>query len=216
MTPDELLAMLEARELNLKRRFEQIIAEMSDTRDSLLRLQADQPPGAEAAADEPGEEPANAIKRQWSLRLLRVQRARQQGEKSQQEVTGVAASFQDIRSELTNNRVDTQERKIRLQNQIIQPLRQMAAQRFPGWQQTLDRLEEQTEQQQASVPLSRQAVREADEILLEMQRILEKMIELESYNELVDLVRSVLQEQDDLLEKTRQQRKEQTRLLLED
>ena len=145
-----------------------------------------------------------------------MQRSQQQGEKSAQEVTGVAASFGDIREELTNNRVDTQERKIRLQDQIIQPLQQIASQRFPRWQETLQSLEDETEKQQVSLPLARQAVREAEEILLEMQQVLEKMIELESYNELVDLVRSVLQEQDELLEKTRQQRKEQTRSLLED
>ena len=48
VTPDELLAILEARELNLKRRFEQIMTEMADTRDSLLRLQADLQPGVQA------------------------------------------------------------------------------------------------------------------------------------------------------------------------
>ncbi len=217
VTSDELLAMLEARELNLKRRFEQIIAEMTDTRDSLLRLQADFQSTEPATDVEPGEEPNDRPERPWSLRLLRVQRARQQGEKSQQEIAGVAASFRDIREELENNRVDTEERKIRLQNQIVQPLEQIASGQFPDWQQTLQELENRMEAEQESLPLARQTVRQTDEILLEMQRILEKMIELESYNELVDLVRTVLQEQEELLERTRQERIEQTRsLLLED
>ncbi len=216
VTADELLAMLEARELNLKRRFEQTIAEMLETRDSLLRIQADFEPQPEPSPQEPGEEPEASAERQWSVRLLRVQRARQQGEKSQQEVVGVAASFSDIREELINNRVDTEERKIRLQDQIVEPLERIAADQFPSWQATLQQLENQMEKQQGDLELSRQAVRQTDEILLEMQRVLEKMIELESYNELVDLVRSVLQEQEELLEKTRQERAEQTRSLLED
>ncbi len=216
VAPDELLAILEARELNLKRRFEQIIGEMTETRESLLRLQAEYQPGAEAPTREPGEESAGPAERQWSLRTLRIQRARQQGEKSQQEVAGVAASFADIREELINNRIDTEERKIRLQNQIVEPLQQIADQRFPGWQATLQQLEAQTEKQEVSLPLTVQAVREAEEILLDMQRVLEKMIELESYNELVDLMRSVLQEQSELLERTRQQRKDETKSLLED
>lgn len=214
--PDELLAILEARELNLKRRFEQIIGEMTETRDSLLRLQAEYQPGAEAPAREPGEDPAEPAERQWSLRTLRIQRARQQGEKSQQEVAGVAASFADIREELVNNRIDTEQRKIRLQNQIVEPLQQIADQRFPGWQSTLQQLESQTEKQEVSLALASQAIRQAEEILLDMQRVLEKMIELESYNELVDLMRSVLKEQDELLERTKEQRKEETRSLLED
>jgi hypothetical protein len=145
-----------------------------------------------------------------------VQRARQQGEKSEQEVVGVAASFSDIREELINNRVDTEERKIRLQSQIVEPLERIASDQFPSWQATLQQLENQMEKQQQDLELSRRAIRQTDEILLEMQRVLEKMIELESYNELVDLVRSVLQEQEELLEKTRRERAEQTRSLLED
>ena len=217
VTPDELLAILEARELNLKRRFEQIIAEMTEVRESLLRLQADFQSADPAATEEPGEEPNDRPERQWSLRLLRVQRARQQGEKSEQEIAGVALSFRDIREELENNRVDTEERKIRLQNQIVQPLEQISSVQFPNWQQTLQKLEKRMEEQLESLSLARETVQQTDEILVEMQRILEKMIELESYNELVDLVRTVLQEQEELLEKTRQERIEQTRsLLLED
>jgi hypothetical protein len=215
VTSYELLALLEARELNLKRRFEQIIAEMTTTRDSLLRLQSEMNPSAESAPVEPGDETEPEY-RLWSLRLLRAQRANQQGDKSRQEVLGVAESFSDIREELINNRVDTEERKRRLQQMIIQPLTAIAEERFPDWQSHLVNLQAKLDKRENETELLRPSVEGANEILLAMEDVLAKMIELESYNELVDLVRSILQEQNELSEKTQEERKRQARSLLED
>ena len=51
VTPETLLAMLEAREIGLRRRFEQIVQEMTQARDFLTRVQS---PAASASAD-PGD-----------------------------------------------------------------------------------------------------------------------------------------------------------------
>ena len=51
MTPDELLAMLERRELGLRRRLEQIIDEMGEMRDSVSRVKR-AAAGARGAAPE--------------------------------------------------------------------------------------------------------------------------------------------------------------------
>jgi hypothetical protein len=211
----ELLALLEARELNLKRYFEQIIAEMTTTRDSLLRLQSEMNPSAESPTVEPGDE-TEPEDRLWSLRLLRAQRANQQGDKSRQEVFGVAQSFSDIREELINNRVDTEERKQRLQQLIVQPLTAIAEEQFPDWQTHLVILQAKLDARENDPELLRQSVEGANAILLAMEDVLAKMIELESYNELVDLVRSILQQQSELAEKTKDERKRQARSLLDD
>ncbi len=250
VSPDELLALLEARELNLKRRFEQILVEMTDTRDSLLRLQAslnggDSPPSADGSAtaqgsaDAPtptettpesangGETAASEAKEADGanaeseanqpsiLRLLRVQRAQQQGAKSQQEVAGVASAFADIREELINNRVDTPERRERLQRDIIQPLDLIASDQFSRWQEQLKQLEQHIDQPDAAA-LSTLTLQQTNELIYALQQVLEKMLELETYNELVDLVRSIVEEQNQLLEKTKEERKRQARALLED
>lgn len=142
VTPDKLLSMLEARELGLRRRFEQIQDEMTELRQSLVRVKNEGPATAEANV-EPGEAAASngdstdaekaesAVDRTWSLRLLRSQRARLQSEKSAQETLGVAASFGDIRAELINNRVDTEDRKQRLQLQVVEPLQSIGDTMFP-------------------------------------------------------------------------------------
>jgi hypothetical protein len=54
---------------------------------------------------------------------LIVERARQNGEKNAAETLGVAEAFDGIRDELVNNRVDTEELRIRLKDQIADPLK---------------------------------------------------------------------------------------------
>ncbi len=236
VTPDELLALLEARELNLKRRFEQTVAELIETRDSLLRLLAMLDPPADETRDEPGaetepapseataeageldelEDSSRANERDSTLRRLRVQRALQQGAKAQQEVEGVAASFAEIRVELVNNRVDTPERSERLQTQIVDPLRLIVAAQFPPWLDELTLLDPELEDPPRAIVRTRVVIQQTNELIFALQEVLDKMLELETFNELVDLVRSIIQDQEALKLQTEEERKRQARQLLED
>jgi hypothetical protein len=205
--------MLEAREIGLRRRFEQIVQEMTQARDFLTRVQAPAPSaGAEPGdADRPGAEPGDkpvdeekAAERAQSLRALRVQQALQQTRKSAQELLGVAAGFQDIREELINNRVDAGDRKERLKEKIADPMQAVGETMFPE----LERREEVLEklllddlaakkydlgsgQQETAA-----AVAQANDILAELDKILQQMLDLETFNELVDIVRQLIAEQE--------------------
>lgn len=254
VTAEELLRLLESRELGLRRRFEQIIEETTEMRDSLLRVKVElasvgqespsakdavakntaakdaatkdaagknaannDGPGKDTAAARPaGAEPGDespdgetAAQRAQSLRLLRVQRGIQQSQKSSQEVLGVALSFADIREELINNRVDTEDRKERLKEQIADPLQKIVAERFPALEKRLAELEKSLSDTKAAAPLSNAASEEAELLLAELGDVLQKMLDLETYNELLDIVRDLIKEQTDLLDKTRQQKKRQ-------
>ena len=224
VTPDELLAMLETRELGLRRRFEQIIEEITLTRDSLIRVQNDisgaAPRGLEPedtreeaapadtagannsdpAGDSPSEEEGS---RELRLRLLRVERSIQQSQKSSQEVLGVALSFGDIREELINNRVDTEERKERLEKQIAQPLESIAKDLFPQFEAQLSTLQTELTTNNANAATTANAtVDQANELVAALESVLQKMLDLETYNELVDIVRSLLEDQQKLIEAT--------------
>jgi hypothetical protein len=245
VTPDELLALLEARELGLKRRFEQTLSELEETRDSLLRLQAvlappasseqadgDQETQAEGDAENAGSDQTASgdtggtrdgqdtasgdSVQQATLLRLRAQRAQQQAVKSQQEVDGVAGAFAEIREELTNNRVDTPQRNERLQDQIVTPLRLIVADQFPRWIDQLALLEQQLEDSTQGPVQAREAVRQNNELILALQEVLQKMIELETYNELVELVRSIIAEQEAIETATEAAQKDEARSLLED
>ena len=222
VTPAELLARLDAREIAQRQRFEQILEEMTKTRGDLVRVQVDLTAGeekssgaepedkaADASAAEPDDQPLDEMtvrERARSLRLLLVQRAILQTDKSAQEMAGVAATFVEIRDELINNRVDTEERKIRLQEQIIAPLNQIADAMCQELVRRLQALEVDLEQP-AGPSLAANTVEQIDLLLLEMQKVLSQMLDLESYNELVEIVRELVKEQEEVLEKTKEERK---------
>jgi len=226
VTPEELLAQLEVREIGLRRRFELIIDEMTQMRDSLLRVKASLSPGPSSGA-EPEDlrrddeldakplTPEQKAQRAAELRQLRVQRAGQQNQKSVAEVQGVASGFLAIREELINNRVDTEDRKNRLKEQIADPLNKTCAEQFPRLDERLAALEAKL--RQAGSGTGSEAGAEADEaveqanvVLGELEAVLSKMQDLETYNELLDIVRDLLKDQSKLLEQTQQERKRQT------
>lgn len=231
VTPDQLLSLLEARELGYRKRFEQIKDEMTEMRDTLVRVRAEGPESP-AGGDEPDDKPApaaedaeddatdDALTRIWSLRLLRSQRAQLQSEKSAQETLGVAASFGDIRNELVNNRVDSEDRKERLQTQIVEPLQEIGSDMFPKLDDTLaalvKRLDERSREavdpateDADTVARADAALAETDKILLAMDGVLQNMLDIEDFNELLDRVRDLITEQQDLLDETKKAQKQQ-------
>jgi hypothetical protein len=226
VTPDELLSALERRELGLRRRLEQIIEEVGQLRDAVSRVRRsapraamlpdeEAPPGdTDPAADAPDQAAGTAEDREQSLRVLRTQRAIVQCQKSAQEVLGVAASFDDIREELINNRIDSEDRKVRLKEQIADPLRAIGERQFPPLDTGLKELEQQLGDAVAGDQAVDRAVQQADNILLELDRVLQKILELETFNELMNIVRSLMEDQDQLMDQTKKARADEALELL--
>lgn len=224
VTDQQLLAILERQELSLRQRYELILAEVQGMRDSLAQV-------LESAQDngnaEDGSEPEDNTnddevqlsdeekqKREESLRLLRVQRAIVQSQKSSQETLGVAVSFDDIRLQLINNRVDTQERKRRLKEQIADPLKHISDVEFPVLDERLLAYEASIEQGNADADQAAEILIQADVILVQLNAVLDNMLELETYNELIDLIRDLITDQEEISEKTKDERKKQVLDLL--
>jgi hypothetical protein len=256
---DQLLAILEARELSLRRRFEDIVGETLEQRDSLLRLQvawrqldqsdpgsdseSDRQPTAaspagedatsavpdatdvkegpddvadastsraeETSADRNGSDQLARTAEAAGLRELRVQRLIQFNQKVASELAGLAAAFDDILLELDNNRVNSAEREQRLREQIIAPLLVIAEQQLPAFDTTVRELQRQLANKADAARLTDQAVLELERIVAAMQTILDNMLKMESFKEVLDLLRNLLEEQQQLQQRTRdQQRRE--------
>ena len=144
-----------------------------------------------------------------------MQRAIQQSQKSVAEVQGVAAGFLDIREELINNRVDTEDRKNRLKEQIADPLKKTCDEQFPRLNERMAALETKLREigvgsAEAARPLSDESLDQANVVLGELEAVLAKMQDLETYNELLDIVRDLLKDQQKLIERTQQERKRET------
>jgi hypothetical protein len=59
-------------------------------------------------------------------------------------------------------------------------------------------------------------MRLADGVLVQMQQILDRMLELESYNEVVGLLRDIIDDQQKLNDRTKQQQADRIKDLFED
>jgi len=229
VTADQLRAMLEARELVLRQRFERMVQEMTETRDLVAHLTFDTESKKSAddskktAADskksaaakksaEPGdEESTESPERRGMLQMLRVQGALSNSLKSAQEALGVAEAFDDIRKQLINNRIDTEELKKRLEDGIAKPLHKIADEMFPELDQRLEKLLEVVSDPQRGPKQRDRAYQQADDIYVAMQRVLDRMIELEDFNQAVEMLRTIIKLQDAMDDLTKQRQKETIR-----
>ena len=233
VTPEQLRTMLQARELMLRQRFERIVQEVTETGDSLRRMQFGSaapealPDGAGDEEQEAGSEPADedresdeqedlSPQRILARRTLRVQRATQNSRKNAHETLGVAEAFSGIRDELINNRIDTAELCARLQQGIAEPLERIADAMFPELERRLDRLEATLADDRAGARDRDLAVAQVDAVLDAMQAVLDRMLELEDFNKAVELLREIIHAQERLGDDTRKRHKERLRELLED
>jgi hypothetical protein len=233
VTTSELLALLERRELQLRQRYEAIYEKVTDTRNLLARVEFDETPtetSAESAVPESastdeaqGEDArvaaesttAAAAQRALARRRLRVAGSLQNVVQSADEISGVAEAFDDLHDQLTNNRIDIPDLKTRLREQIAQPLHRIGDERMPQLAERLELVEEHLQDATAAPELAR-AIALADEVLVEMRQVLDRMLELETYNEVLDLLRGIISDQEEINRRTKERQKERLRSLFEE
>jgi hypothetical protein len=185
VTPEALLAMLEAREIILRRRFESSVADLAQARDRLV-APADGPTGA----DDPDRD---------DVARLAEAAARAAGETGE-----IATAFRLIRAELENNALLSAELDNRLVAQIADPLAKIAADDLPALVAACRRR-----------PPREEVVRSVDAVLARMRAVLDKMMELESFNEVVDALRGLIRTQEEIRAETLRKQKQKAREALE-
>ena len=99
---------------------------------------------------------------------------------------------------------------------IAEPLRVVAADLIPELEKRVQKIPAALDDGNGNADVLSAAIIQSDEVVAAMQRILDRMLELESYNELVDLLRGIVEDQKQLSEETRAQRRERLRSLLDE
>ena len=246
VSADRLLAMLEARELQLRQRFETIIEEFTATRDLLVRVDVGAKSianGSDAAAkkskeslegaepedaartkakdaepqdDENQLSPAEKAVQERAARLLAVERTLENTNRAAHETRTVGMAFREILDEMANNRIDTPALSGRLRDEIADPLVTLADKRLPVLATRLAELQKLVDDAARGTAKLNESIREADAILLEMQAILDKMIEMATYKELVEKLRKIIEEQEGLNKATKQRQVENLKKLIEE
>jgi hypothetical protein len=217
VTADQLLVMLDRQELELRQRLELIIAELEQLRDVLHTLKTELMPVENArhfggqplpfAVAQPQDARSESRREQVQrLSSLWAQQSVLQADKSQQELSSVAARVDNLRMQLINNRIDSYDRQERLQSKVLQPLRVLLAGKFEALRGRLAELQTAT----LSGGGSEQSVAAAaalDEVLLDLETIKASMQDIEDFNEIVDLVRGLLEDQEKVLSQTEEQQR---------
>ena len=149
-------------------------------------------PVRDAAADG-GDDPGDAAAR------LGDASSRAAGETNE-----LAEAFRGIRLEFDNNQLITPELEARLIAQIAEPLSSLATQDLPAL----------TRACRAGTGRE-ELVRRTDLVLARMRAVLDKMMELESFNEVVELLRGMIRTQEQIRAETLEQQKRRAREALE-
>ncbi|MGC6442589.1 MAG: polyketide synthase [Rubripirellula sp.] len=221
VSDEALLAYLERRELSLRARLEQTLEESRRLRDSIAKFTSEAtiskasetPTTEESGLKTQNEsitdvsETAGSVNRDDQVRRLRIQQAMLQSQKTRDELIGVAASLDDILLEMQNNRVDSADRQDRLGSGVRDPIQLIIKGSLQDLLDELQELQDASSNNDTGSETSNAAIAACERVILELTAVLEKMLDLESYNEILDLVRGLIEDQNNLTEDTKSERK---------
>lgn len=210
---DELLALIAAKELFFRRRFEQVLEEVKETRKDLglQRAKLDdayKTPSAGAASSGPQPNPDESRTNAQLAAGAAVERASHGSRKSSNELLTIEQSFRDIRDELEHNRLpDNAPRLERLDNGILRPLHGINTTDYNQLADYLELLKQAVENHDDPRPRLEQTHQQLDVIIQHMEQVLSAMLKLETFNEALELLRGIIKDAEDIQQKTKNERK---------
>ena len=226
---EELLSMLYGRELNLRKRVEQIISETKATLKE-LQIQHTKLTGPATQTQVINEEgPTNGLLaegRKPSVLDERVKanlpglnavadRSLHGVRKNAIETAGVESAFAEIREELINNAADTPAMLERLDVKILAPLNLVNTKSFPNIDGALGlfrlALEKETD---PTAPLET-SIDETTTLIERLEAILGEMAEMARFDAVLEDLKKTIKAEMDLLEETKRKRKEKAIKALE-
>jgi len=208
VTADELLLLLNQREINLRNRFEQIIREVKDKRAELIshREKYDQ-----WLAIDP--ETADAEQLQLRGKLLRdvaacAGRSMVDVPKNQNETIEIQQSFEDILAELVNNGIHTIQMVGRLDELIVQPLKEVTSRDFPAVMAAVYEYKTANDNSNDPRPAIDSSVQLIDTMLSRMEKVLSEMKDLAEFHETLQALKDIIERQKDLSDDTKTKQKQ--------
>lgn len=186
VTPEALQAALEAREILLRRRFEAAIDDLGMARRGL---------------DDPPSQTAEAFK-------ATAGRLGEAASRAVGEVGEIATAFRGIRNEFDANGLLTAELETRLVGQVADPLAALAA-------SGLDGLADACRSAGAGEMDHPALAARADAAMTALKAILARLLELESFNEVVEKLRGLIRTQEQIRSDTLERQRKRAREALE-
>ena len=207
VSESRFLHLIEREEAGLRARLEDVLLELELAREVLqahlrnLKLDSDR------------QSPKNVL----DLGPVLLQRVRLQIEKSSSDIKSIANAFGRLIAQLENNRVDVSKKQTRLVNDVKIPMLQLADADFVTFSKRLQRevtsLRRQSDPELLEkdslakrVQTARELLVHQDQLINQLDAIVQRLVKFESYGELLDVVRQLIDEQKQIIDQTQKER----------
>ena len=243
VTPEKLKNLLENREITLRQRFEVVIGEVERTKNILndFSLEPTETQVQEAMAltweliENESDENREMRQREWEARKQKildtisgeqsdlgkyhVARMLRDTSKEVYDLMSIVEGFRTIRAEMINNRIFTEDERKRIDHEIVQPMQELMGMDFFGIDESLDELNQMLlEREEPKRPAAQEERQKIlflfDNVLLKMTAIRDKMASMESFHEVIELLRSIIKQQQRLRNETMEEQNKRLRDLL--
>ncbi len=211
VSDEDLLSILYSRELNLRRRFEQIITEVEGTQKDLIlhRTRVDEAAALRNRAAEPGTDRDRELRELETAIAVCAERSLHQIRKNAGETAAIEDSFRAILEELVNNAVHTRQMVDRLDGLIVKPLGSINQNDFPASDQALGLFKLANDKGENPAPRIDQAADSLGVMLAHMRAVLNEMEDLVKFHEAVQRLKRIIEDEEKIGEDTRDLRKKQ-------
>ena len=200
---EELLSVLYQRELNLRRQFEQILTEARQTQTDLIlhRSKADDRQRVLAAGGEIDDAARAKIAESSAAIVACAERSLHQVRKNANETASIELGFRDIREELVNNGLHTPQTLERLDDKIVKPLHAIGTDDYPAVDQAIGLFRLANERKLDPIPTIDASAEAISVLISHMERVLEEMRKLETFQEALEQLKAIIDHQEALREK---------------
>jgi len=213
VSDEDLLSLIYARELNLRRRFEQIISEVEGSQKDLIlhHTRVQEGKALRARPVEPGKEK----ERETELRELDTavavcaERALHQIRKNAGETAAIEDSFRAILEELVNNAVHTRQMVDRIEGLIVRPLAGINQSDFPASDRALGLFKLANDKGEDPTPRIQDSAETLGAMLARMRAVLNEMEDLVKFHEAVQRLKHIIEDEERIGDDTQDLRKKQ-------
>ncbi|WP_373650673.1 hypothetical protein [Schlesneria sp. DSM 10557] len=211
---EELLSMLYGRELNLRKRVEQIISECKGTLQE-LRTQHEKLLHSGLNGSQSSEQISQMIKANSQGLNAAADRSLHGVRKNAIETVGVESAFADIREELINNAADTPAMLERLDRRILSPLNAINVTNFPSLDSSLGLFRFALDKSTNPASSLETSINQLSTLIARLEEVLGEMAEMARFDAVLEELKKTINDELKLLEETKRKRKERAIRALE-
>ncbi len=208
---EELLSILYGKELNLRRRFEQIIREVQETQQDLIlhRARVEEAETLRAASPQPDDEQTHRQQIEEIDTAIgnSAGRSLHQVRKNAAETKAIEQSFRKILEELVNNAVHSEQMVARIDSLVVVPLHGINTDDFPAVDSAVNLFKQAHDKGIDLKPRIDQSIEAIALMLQHMRIVLGEMKDLVEFHEALRDLESIIKEEETLTDETKEQQK---------